>query len=84
MVTLYHYTNFISGGIIRRERRFKGISDVVYFSNVADGFYGRDYGPGMVTIKVPLSIVELDDSFAGGTEKFYVAKCMDILPEYFI
>jgi hypothetical protein len=85
---LYHHTTPEKAAAITGERRMldqqgrqKG---PLYFSDVPHGFYGGGYGPEAVHVRVPRHLATENDSFGGGTEKFYTVRASDLKPEHFI
>jgi len=86
-IDLYHHTEPDKAANILKDRRMVDLSgrqDTVHFSTVPHGSYGKEYGPSVVHVRVPMGIATLADSFAGGTEKFYTVLASDLRPEHFI
>jgi hypothetical protein len=62
MVTLYHRTTPEAAEKIRKSGKFETKEDGVFFSTSLDG-QAKDYGEGIVKVKVPSSMLQLDDIF---------------------
>ena len=63
-VTLYHRTTPEKAKSIQDSGRFDTKEDGVFFSTSLDG-QAKDYGSGVVKVKVPASMLQLDDIFDG-------------------
>jgi len=86
-VDLYHHTTPENAAAIRGQRRMidqHNQQGPVFFSDTAHGFYGGDYGPEAVHVRVPRHLATENDSFGGGKEKFYTVRASDLLPEHFV
>lgn len=86
-VDLYHHTTPENAAAIRSQRRMidqHGKQGPVFFSDVPHGFYGGGYGPEAVHVRVPRHLATENDSFGGGTEKFYTVRASDLKPEHFV
>ena len=64
IVTLYHRTTEEAASKIRKTGVFNTKEDGVFFSTSKTG-QGEGYGAGVVEVKVPLRMLELDDIFDG-------------------
>ncbi|TDD97202.1 hypothetical protein [Actinomadura rubrisoli] len=87
MIDLYHHTTESSADKIVAERKFRAAQEYkgqVWFSNVRHGFYGREYGPIAVHVRMPVRLVKEEASYVEREEVFYVVQAGDILPEHII
>jgi GNAT superfamily N-acetyltransferase len=64
LVTLYHRTTPEKARSIQDSGRFDTREDGVFFSTALDG-QAKDYGSSVVKVKVPVSMLQLDDIFDG-------------------
>jgi hypothetical protein len=78
---LWHHTDEARANDIVDSGGMRGIRGEAYFSNQPHGFYGGDYGPAAVRVRVPSSMMTQDDSFRTG-EKFYKTDAANIQPEH--
>ena len=83
MVDLYHHTAHENAGKIHSERQFKGLNHRAHFSTEKHGYYGSDYGPAAVHVRVPAHVAELEASYRAG-EKFYTVPLDKLKPEHII
>jgi hypothetical protein len=86
MIDLYHHTSPENAAEITRSRSMHDLRHQqgdVFFSTVRNGFYGGDYGPAAVHVRVPPELATLNDSFRNG-EKFYTVRASDLRPEHFV
>jgi hypothetical protein len=85
-IDLYHHTTPEDAAKIMRSRSMHdvhGRQGDVFFSTVRNGFYGGDYGPAAVHVRVPADLATPNDSFRNG-EKFYTVRASDLRPEHFM
>lgn len=61
-VTLYHRTTPDNAEAIKNSGKFSTKEDGVFFSTALEG-QAKDYGAGVVKVKVPVSMLQLDDIF---------------------
>lgn len=61
-VTLYHRTTPENAEAIKNSGKFSTKEDGVFFSTALEG-QAKDYGAGVVKVKVPVSMLQLDDIF---------------------
>jgi hypothetical protein len=81
---LYHHTTGENADLIIREGRMRGIKGEAHFSNVPHGYYGGDYGPVAVHMRVPANLVEREHGFNNSPEVFYKGRAADIQPEHIL
>jgi hypothetical protein len=80
---LYHRTSPENAEQINQDRRMhsKENTGEVFFSTHKDG-QGTGYGEGVVRVRVPARLAELDDEFPSG-EQHYRIRARDLRPEHF-
>lgn len=88
---VYHRTTDDAASRILAERRFiarelapgnaEG-TEIIFVSTVRDG-YGMEYGPSVVTLDIPESLLTLDDEFQTG-EMHYTIRISVLRPEFII
>jgi hypothetical protein len=62
-VTVYHRTTEANAKRIIESGKMSAKEDGIFFSTQKDGEYSSDYGNGVVTLKVPVEKLVLDDIF---------------------
>lgn len=84
LLDLYHRTSVDAAEVIMRERRMRSLENTgeAFFSNRLDG-QGVGYGPGVVHVRVPEGLAELDDEYPDG-ELHYRVRVSALRPEHFI
>jgi 2'-5' RNA ligase len=88
---LYHRTTPENAAAIYRDKRMHSRENLggrkpLYFSTFRgdeEDAQGREYGEGIVHVRVPHHIAEIDDEFPSG-EQHYSIDAKDLRPEHFI
>lgn len=83
-IDLYHRTTPEAAAQIMRDRRMLSLENTqeAFFSNRFVG-QGTGYGEGVVHVRVPEHLAELDDEFPDG-EKHFRVKVLRLRPEHFV
>lgn len=88
MISLYHHTTEANAKAIMATGSFvdRGYprKHVAHFSDVAHGFYGREYGSVAVQVQVPAQWATETDSFNDRAERFYTVPVALITAENII
>lgn len=84
LLDLYHRTSADAAEIIKRERRMRSLENTgeAFFSNCLEG-QATGYGSGVVHVRVPEDLAELDDEFPDG-ELHYRVRVSRLRPEHFV
>lgn len=90
MLDLYHRTTPEAAETIHREKRMTskehnrgGRGTPAFFSNHRDGNYSSGYGEGVVHVRVPEHMAELEDEFKDG-EQHYTMDTSKLKPHHFV
>lgn len=84
MLDLYHRTTPEAAALILTERRIltRENTGEAYFSDRRDGS-AVSYGAGVVHVRIPAALAELEDEFPDG-ERHYRVRAALLRPEHFI